>query len=298
MIQPDWIAADWGTSHLRVWAMSGGKPLAEASSGDGMGTLAPGDFEPALLSLISDWLGPGQTPVIACGMVGARQGWAEAPYLPVPTRPGTSALRVPASDPRLAVHILPGLSQSTPPDVMRGEETQIAGYLAAHPQWDGILCLPGTHCKWVHASAGEVVSFRTFLTGELFALLTTRSVLRHSTAGADFDHSAFAEAVSDTLSRPETLAARLFALRADDLLHGTPAPQTRARLSGLLIGAELAASRAYWLGQEVVVIGAPATTPLYLSALASQGVTATRADTAALTLAGLTAAFHALKDTA
>lgn len=298
MIRPDWIAADWGTSRLRVWAMSGDRPLAEASSGDGMGTLAPGDFEPALLALVSDWLGPGQTPVIACGMVGARQGWAEAPYLPVPTRPGTSALRVPATDPRLSVHILPGLSQSTPPDVMRGEETQIAGYLAAHPQWDGILCLPGTHCKWVHASAGEVVSFRTFLTGELFALLTTRSVLRHSTAGSDFDHSAFAEAVSDTLSRPETLAARLFSLRADDLLHGTPAPQTRARLSGLLIGAELAASRAYWLGQEVVVIGAPATAPLYISALASQGVTATRADTAALTLAGLTAAFHALKDTA
>lgn len=305
-IAADWIAVDWGTSQLRVWAMAEGKPLAEASSGDGMGTLAPGDFEPALLALISDWLGPtstpgpnpGPTPVIACGMVGARQGWAEAPYLPVPARPGTSALRVPATDPRIAVHILPGLSQSAPPDVMRGEETQIAGHLAAHPQWDGILCLPGTHCKWVHASAGEVISFRTFLTGELFALLSTHSVLRHSTAGADFDRSAFAEAVSDTLSRPETLAARLFSLRADDLLHGTPAPQTRARLSGLLIGAELAAARPYWLGQEVVIVGSEATAPLYLSALAAQGVTATRADTAALTLAGLTAAFHALKDTA
>lgn len=296
MIRPEWIAADWGTSHLRVWAMQGDAPVAEATSDKGMGRLAPGGFEPALLDLIGDWLGPGQTPVIACGMVGARQGWTEAPYLPVPARPGTGAVRAPAADPRIAVLILPGLSQSAPADVMRGEETQIAGYLAAHPQWDGVLCLPGTHCKWVHVSAGEVISFRTFLTGELFALLSNQSVLRHSLSTDGFDDTAFDAALAEAISRPEALAARLFSLRAADLLHGTPAPETRARLSGLLIGAELAAARAFWLGQQIVVIGAPATAPLYLRALAAQGAPATRGDAAALTLAGLTAARAALKD--
>lgn len=294
MMRAEWIAADWGTSHLRVWAMQGDTPLASAESDRGMASLAPDQFEPALLELVSNWLGDGVTPVIVCGMVGARQGWAEAPYLPVPARPGTGAIAVPAADPRLAVSILPGLSQSRPADVMRGEETQIAGLLAARPQWDGVICLPGTHSKWVHASAGEVISFRTFLTGELFALLTTRSVLRHSTASDGFDQPAFVQAVADAMARPEALAARLFELRAADLLQSAPAAKARARLSGLLIGAELAAARPFWLGQDITVIGSPATAPLYESALAAQGVPSTRADVTAVTLAGLTAARQAL----
>jgi len=290
MIRADWIAADWGTSHLRVWAMQGERPIAEASSARGMGTLTPGEFEAALLELVEDWLGDGATLVLACGMVGARQGWAEAPYLPVPAAPGAGAIKVPARDPRLSVHILPGLSQLGPPDVMRGEETQIAGYLSSRPQWDGVLCLPGTHSKWVHASAGEVISFRTFLTGEMFALLCNQSVLRHSLSNDGFDDAAFAEALSDAMSRPAELGARLFGLRAADLLTGATPAQTRARLSGLLIGVELAAARPFWLGRELVVIGAEATAPLYQRALSVQGAPCTRADVTEMTLAGLIAA--------
>jgi 2-dehydro-3-deoxygalactonokinase len=201
----------------------------------------------------------GPMDVLACGMVGSRQGWAEAPYVAVPARPATlSPVPVATKDSRLRVSILPGLKQAVPPDVMRGEETQIAGFLAAAPGFDGVLCLPGTHAKWVQISAEEVVSFRTFMTGELFELLSTQSVLRHSIAGAGADPDAFREAVSDTLSRPETLAQRLFSIRAGQLLDGTSGEVGRARLSGALIGAELAAAKPYWLGQEVVVAGAPA----------------------------------------
>ncbi len=296
MIRADWIAADWGTSHLRVWAMQGERPIAEASSARGMGTLAPAEFEAALLELVEDWLGDGATPVLACGMVGARQGWVEAPYLPVPTSPGAGAISVPARDPRLSVHILPGLSQPSPPDVMRGEETQIAGYLSSRPQWDGVLCLPGTHSKWVHASAGEVISFRTFLTGEMFALLCDHSVLRHSLSTDGFDDAAFAEALSDAMSRPAELGARLFGLRAADLLTGATPAQTRARLSGLLIGVELAAARPFWLGREIVVIGAETTAPLYQRALSELGATCTRADVTEMTLAGLVAARRKLQE--
>ncbi len=296
MIRADWIAADWGTSHLRVWAMQGERPIAEASSTRGMGTLTPGEFEAALLELVEDWLGDGATLVLACGMVGARQGWAEAPYLSVPAAPGAGAMKVPARDPRLSVHILPGLSQLGPPDVMRGEETQIAGYLSSRPQWDGVLCLPGTHSKWVHASVGEVISFRTFLTGEMFALLCDHSVLRHSLGRDGFDDAAFAESLSDAMSRPAELGARLFGLRAADLLTGATPAQTRARLSGLLIGVELAAARPFWLGRDIVVIGAEATAPLYQRALSELGAPCTRADVTEMTLAGLVAARRKLQE--
>ncbi|MBL4768139.1 MAG: 2-dehydro-3-deoxygalactonokinase, partial [Rhodobacteraceae bacterium] len=176
----DWIAADWGTTNLRVWAMQGAIPLADATSGDGMAGLTPEAFEPALLNLISGWLGATQLPVIACGMVGAKQGWVEVPYMAVPTLPLARPIPVSTNSAALSVYIIPGLRQPKPADVMRGEETQVAGFLALNPGWDGVICMPGTHTKWVLVSAGEVVSFQTFMTGELFATLGKHTVLRHS----------------------------------------------------------------------------------------------------------------------
>lgn len=293
---PDWIAVDWGTSQLRAYAMVGGEVHGERASDQGMGRLTPQGFEPALLDLIADWLGAAPMQIVVCGMAGARQGWIEAPYRQVPCAPVRSGAFVaaPASDPRLRVQILPGLSQAAPADVMRGEETQIAGLLALDPGFDGVVCLPGTHSKWARVSAGEVVSFQTFMTGELFALLSTQSVLRHGMtaelAGDPVDADAFAGGLSQALSRPERLAAQLFALRAEGLLQGLAPSAARARLSGLLIGAELAAARPYWLGQRVALIGAPALAQRYAAALALQGLDAQSLDGRACTLAGLAAA--------
>lgn len=293
-MQAEWIAVDWGTSNLRAWAMGPGGVLAQGGSDQGMGRLTPDGFEAALLDVISPWLGDGVTPVIACGMVGAAQGWAEAPYAPVPCAPPgrDRALRPPVRDPRLDVRILPGVSQSAPADVMRGEETQIAGFLATAPTFDGVLCLPGTHTKWVHISAGEIVSFRSFMTGELFALLSGQSVLRHSVGGDGWDDAGFAEAVSDAMAAPQRLSTRLFSLRAGTLLEGLPAATARARLSGLLLGMELAGAREYWLGQQVALIGAPRLTGLYRAALAPQGVQPREVDGAEIVLAGLRAAYE------
>lgn len=297
---PDWIAADWGTSNLRVWALDAGGILAEASSDRGMGSLTTEGYEPALLDLIGDWLPQGRvTPVIACGMVGARQGWREAAYRAVPCSPvdAGALTQVATRDPRIRFTIAPGLSQRQPADVMRGEETQIAGALALYPGFDGVICLPGTHSKWAHVSAGEVVSFQTFMTGELFALLSKQSVLRHGLAAegadpADFDGGAFDAGVSETLSRPERLAARLFGLRAEGLLAGLSPATGRSRLSGLLIGAELAAARPYWLGQRVALIGAPLLNDAYARALGAQGVGAETLDATACTLAGLSTLYR------
>lgn len=290
-----WIAVDWGTSNLRAWVMGATGAIKMVSSDKGMGALERDGFEPELLRLVGDFLPEtGQVPVIACGMVGARQGWAEAPYVTTPcTAPGVAQAITPeVSDPRLQVSILPGVSQASPPDVMRGEETQIAGYLAANPDFDGVLCLPGTHTKWVHISAREIVSFRTFMTGEIFALLSGQSVLRHSVSGDGWDQAAFDEAVSDAMSAPQKFTARLFSLRAGSLLDGTSAATSRARLSGLLMGLEIAGAKEYWLGREIVLIGAPKLNQLYKAALAPQGASVTETDGAEIVLAGLKAAYE------
>lgn len=292
----EWIAVDWGTSHLRVWAMSADDDvLARAQSDRGMGQLTREQFEPALLELVGDWLIQPRVAV-ACGMVGSRQGWIEAPYQQVPCAPGLGqAVLAPTQDKRLAVYVIPGLRQDAPADVMRGEETQIAGFLAFNPGWDGVLCLPGSHTKWAHISASEVVSFQTFMTGELFAAISDHTVLRHSATGPDWAHEAFEAAVTDALSKPEMLAARLFSLRAEGLLHGMSPGAARARLSGLLIGAELAGSRPYWLGQNIAVLGDDAIARCYADALALQGHAPLAVNAETATLAGLSACHSALK---
>ncbi len=286
----DWIAVDWGTSRLRAWAMSpAGEVIAEDASDRGMGGLRPDEFEPALLDLVEPWLGQGTTPVTACGMVGSRQGWSEAPYVDVPCKPlELQPVPVATRDRRLSVSLVPGIRQLRPPDVMRGEETQIAGYLSAFPGFDGVICLPGTHTKWAEVSAGEVVGFRSFMTGELFAVLSHYSVLRHS-IGEGWDDAAFAESVADALSKPEMLAARLFTIRAEGLVSGLAPGAARARLSGLLTGAELAAARPFWLGRHVAVVGADIPARVYSSALALQGVRPAFAASDTMTRAGLAA---------
>ncbi len=291
----DWIAIDWGTSNLRAWSMTdAGETIDQLVSPAGMATLKPTQFESTLLELVSHWIGKRTVPIIACGMVGARQGWTEAPYTVAPCPAAlTEFVKAPATDPRLDARIIPGICQKIPPDVMRGEETQIAGFLAGNPGFDGVLCLPGTHTKWVHVSACEIVSFRTFMTGELFGLLSTQSVLRHSVGGDGWDFAAFADALDITRSRPESLAARLFELRAEDLVLGLSGATARSRLSGMLIGAELAAARSYWLGQQVALIGASDITSIYAVALNAQGVDPIVAEGDTMTLAGLTVARRA-----
>lgn len=299
-VDPDWIGIDWGTSNLRAWAMdAGGSVLAEASSDQGMGRLSQDAFEPALRRLIAPWRQGGRMmQVIACGMVGSRQGWVEAPYSDVPCAPlAGKPVRVPQTDPGLQVHVVPGLRQRRPADVMRGEETQIAGFLALNPKFDGVVCLPGSHSKWVQISAGEVVSFRTAMTGELHAALSGHTVLRHTLDGSEWDSGAFVEAVGDGLSRPEALAVRLFEIRANELVNGTGPGHARARLSGLLIGSELAAMRPYWLGQQVALIGAPELSARYHTALEAQGLAPIRTAGDAMTRAGLLAARRRLEET-
>lgn len=295
-----WIAVDWGTTHLRAYAMSeNNQVIDDASSNKGMGVLTPEAFEPALLNTIQGWLPEaGRIPVIACGMVGARQGWTEAPYSTTPCEPYTikHIVQVGTQDTRIKVYILPGISQAEPADVMRGEETQIAGLLANKPRRADSVCLPGTHSKWVSLKDRKIDHFTTSMTGEMFSLLSEHSILRHSTSKSGWDDDLFLEGAKSGIEHPENLLSNCFRLRARYLLNDLPPVRARSHLSGLLIGAEISGAKRYWQSQHVAIIGDPVLTALYANALSLLNVDLNVYDPKTMTLAGLINAYQSLSD--
>ncbi|WP_303504367.1 2-dehydro-3-deoxygalactonokinase [Pacificibacter sp. 1_MG-2023] len=286
-----WIAVDWGSSNLRIWAMgSNGAVIERITSDQGMLGLTKDQYEPVLMAHIEPWLGDAPMPVIACGMVGSRQGWIEAPYETVPVRPASQVVTVQTCDPRIDVRVIAGLQQLEPADVMRGEETQIAGYLAQNPRYSGVLCLPGTHSKWVAIDSGKITSFQTVLTGELFDLLAEKSILRHS-IGA-WNEASFLQAITQSAQAPEALLTGLFGLRASQLLHGDDTG--KARLSGMVIGTELGATKAFWQGKDTVIIGAGELARLYGAALSKLGATVNVEKVDTMTLSGLKTVYESV----
>ncbi len=289
-----WIAVDWGTTRLRCWALSADNTILDhAESEQGMNAVVSsgGDFETHLLALIQPWLNPEQTiPVIACGMVGAKQGWQEVPYVAAPCSPVTPQLPVPTRSDQIEVRIHAGVKQDSPADVMRGEETQIAGLLAEQPNFTGLVCLPGTHTKWARVAHGHIQNFETSLTGELFSLLAEHSVLRLTIAETGWDEPAFLEGVHTSYKHPETLLNQAFRLRAEALLNQLDPVHARSHLSGLLIGHELAgALKNTSPAESICLIGAASLIPLYEQALESLGRETTSLAAETALVAGLSA---------
>jgi len=279
---PAFIAIDWGTSSFRAWLMaSDGTPLAESRSDEGMRHCSAAGFEPVFRRHVSA-LGGNSLPVIICGMAGARQGWREAPYVETPTRLdalGDNAVRV---DIDRDVRILPGIAQvsASEPDVMRGEETQILGSI--EPDFSGLVCIPGTHSKWVRIENGAVTGFSTYMTGELFELVAGHSVVA---LALDKDikptpeSDAFAAGLAAGEAADTAITSALFRIRSSMLLGFSERQDGAARLSGLLIGAEIGdAARRHGRHQPVRLIAAGSLAGLYEAALTRAGFTVTVAD--------------------
>lgn len=274
------MVVDWGTSRFRGWLMSDGAALAESRGGEGMLHCATTGFAPVLRDHLAKLGAPAAAPVLICGMAGARQGWVEAPYLKTPTRLDTlheGAVRVDAPG---DIRILPGIAQARVdrPDVMRGEETQLLGM--TEPDFTGLVCIPGTHSKWIRIEDGGIVEFSTYMTGELFSVVAQHSILVHAVETASpADSQPFRDGLSTALAAPTALTASLFRLRAAQLLGFEQRADGAARLSGLLIGTELAdAQRRYGSQRSVRLIAAGALGRLYEAALGAQGVDVTTVD--------------------
>jgi len=295
----EWIALDWGTSNVRAWAMSGDEAVVSTSSEKGMARLAAPDY-PGVLEELIDALGvdlPRPCPILACGMVGARQGWTEAAYLELPAdlgQLGSSAVRPENRPADREVHILSGVCQrGSTEDVMRGEETQLLGLMALHAEFAGLACLPGTHSKWARISDGRLVEFSTSMTGELYEVLSRHSVLRHS-MGEPRDPQTHADGLDEGLTvgldTPEKLTSLLFRTRAASLLSGKDPDWCAGYLSGVLIGAEVAGQRGARGDGPIMLVGSESLCSLYASAIKKDGGTTETIDATHATLAGLNAA--------
>ncbi|WP_420550736.1 2-dehydro-3-deoxygalactonokinase [Litorivicinus lipolyticus] len=299
MTPASFVGVDWGTSSFRLWALTDHGHILAASRGPyGMAQLKKDDYASVLNNSLDDLGVDASVPVIICGMAGAAQGWHEAPYCSAPAhlhQLGVDAVRVPGVN--RDVRILPGVKQQHPANVMRGEETQIAGLLHSHPDFSGTVCMPGTHTKWVTIQNQSIVDFETCMTGEQFALLSSQSVLSHSMSSTEWDDNAFLDGVRETLAQSDAVARRLFSIRAETLVGTQTAAQARARLSGLLIGQELAATRPYWRDQCVTLIGEPDLCALYAIAFASCDARSHTMTGESMTIAGLVSAYTVNKDT-
>jgi 2-dehydro-3-deoxygalactonokinase len=269
------IAIDWGTTNFRAALLDdAGTVLQRRQAPRGISQVAPGRYGATLTELLGDWflLQP-QAPVLMAGMVGSAGGLVEVPYLPCPASTADLSEHlfvVPELDVGREVRIVPGLSArsvSGHHDVMRGEEVQIAGSEAD----DRILCLPGTHSKWVLMRGGRVESFSTSMTGDAYAALRGHTILRQFAAEGEHDPGAFARGM-DCAGRPGGLLHHLFSDRSEVLLGDLPAASAASYLSGLLIGSEVAAmTRALDCSPGVDVIGTTALASLYGEALDASG---------------------------
>ncbi len=250
MSEAAYVAVDWGTSSFRLWLIDrSGIVLAERRSDEGMMTAGKRGFAAVLQSHLVAVDAAPALPVIICGMAGARQGWVEAGYVDTPA-PIASVLKHAVTVPGQTrdIRILPGIAQRdrNAPDVMRGEETQLLGALGLDAAGGALVCMPGTHSKWVSVRAGTVERFATFMTGELFSAVSEATILSLAVAGADDadDIDAFTSAVIAAFERPAFAANLLFQVRSGQLLHGGTPAAAREKISGTLIGLELAAGLA------------------------------------------------------
>ncbi|WP_112312999.1 2-dehydro-3-deoxygalactonokinase [Pseudogemmobacter bohemicus] len=296
------VAVDWGTSSFRLWVMAAdGAVLGESRGPEGMAHCVTAGFAPVLAAHLAAASAPSDWPVLICGMAGARRAWAEAPYadLPAPVSVlAAQALRLPPEQAGMRdIRILPGLAARDParPDVMRGEETQLLGLALMGHQ--GLVCMPGTHCKWARLEAGAVTDFRSFLTGELYELLSKHSILRlglPESGNPSPDDPAFVQAVDQALADPGLLTEALFPVRASGLLGYATPEAARARLSGLVIGTEIGRMAPQVGADGMTLLGQQGLGALYLAALQQAGLTPRLADAETATRAGLLAAAQAI----
>ena len=252
-----WIAIDWGTSFFRAYLIENDQVSDSIHTKDGMKFLEKASFEKTLIKLIEPWLENNyKIEVLASGMVGSKQGWVEAPYQSTPCNLHNINFISPSvKDKRFSLKIFSGISQSNKPDVMRGEETQIAGFLHDNPNFNGSICLPGTHSKWVQIENGHIINFKTFMTGELFEIISKNSVLIHSVTSNKIKKNELIMAVDEIFKKPEIFGNALFQLRADDLINSRGSEIYKSKLSGYLLGLELLGSLEFWQKKDIVLIG-------------------------------------------
>lgn len=264
-----YIAVDWGTTNRRAYRVAADGGLVDAiEDSTGVTSVAPGGFAAEVAAIRARL---GDLPMLLAGMIGSNRGWREAAYVPCPAAASDLAGTILWVE-EGRTGIVPGVCQTSAdaPDVMRGEEVQVFGaHAAGRVGGDALLCLPGTHAKWVVLQAGRIEAFRTLLTGEMFALVRQHSILADQLGGPVRVNAAFLAGVDAALDGLDPLAG-LFRVRAAHLL-GQAAEEPACYASGLMIGADVRAGLAFGGSADVALIGSPELCALYAAAVERAG---------------------------
>lgn len=277
MSAPSFIAVDWGTSSFRLWVLSeSGATLSESRGPDGMLSAAREGFANVLDRHLYEANAPADLPILACGMVGARGGWMEAGYVETPAPLSEIAgCAVAVSHGGRDIRILPGMCQKREgrPDVMRGEETQLLG-ASSTISGKAHVVMPGTHSKWVSVEDGIVTGFSTFMTGELYDMITKHTILAapDGVTPEGASSAAFIDAVRAAFAQPGRLTSQLFAARSGQILNGLSPAAALAHNSGTLIGAEIGGATASTNPGTVCLVASGRLAALYQSALQTVGI--------------------------
>ncbi len=277
------VAVDWGSTNRRIFHIVDG--VVTARSADDRGLRAVTDFPSEIARLRA---GAGALPLLLAGTIGSNRGWVEVSYVPAPARLADVAAGVLAvAD---GVSIVPGISFADPlrPDVMRGEEVQLFGALALGLIGDGLVCLPGTHSKWVEIDDSAIDSFRSVMTGDILAALQSASILSDLLVDAPACDAVFAQGVDHGLEAND-LTAELFTTRARVLTQGMSRADAASRISGLLIGADVRIGLGHRRADVVPLIGTPALCARFALALQRAGRESVIIDGDAAFVAGATA---------
>jgi len=278
------IAVDWGTTNRRAYRLDGSGKCVDQFEDD-KGVLSVGEAFPAAVAEIRQRLG--DHPLLLAGMVGSNRGWKEAPYVPCPAGLEDLSGHLTWVGEREA--IVPGVSYvgNGRADVMRGEEVQLLGAVAAglvDPM--SLVCHPGTHNKWATLRKGEISEFRTVMTGELFSLLKEHSILADLLQGPVEPNDVFKEAARIAVFN-EMLPAELFSVRSRVLLGQAKKEDAASYASGLLIGTDVRIGLALPTAAQITVIGRPELTHLYAAAIGQAGRDALELDGEQCFLAGI-----------
>src|SRR4051812_27927523 len=192
MHAPEFLACDWGTTHLRAWVLTADRHILRHQTFPyGVSRLSRGEAKQIFSNNIRRTMEAEHLPALLCGMIGSDLGWTPVPYQACPAGLSTLADALFQIEDRPGAWIVPGLrcaGITDAPDVMRGEETQILGWLAEDSSRGSgrlVICHPGTHTKWALIDDGCIVRFITAMTGELFDVLRSHSVLQTDSAAGD-----------------------------------------------------------------------------------------------------------------
>jgi 2-dehydro-3-deoxygalactonokinase len=239
-----WVIVDWGTTNFRAFLMTADNQcLDRIESKTGLLNIKNRQFEQTLATSLKPWdIESNPYPIYMAGMVGSKQGWHEAPYLPTPlslAELSDSCLRF-ETEWGSEIHIIPGVSHQVDAnqlDVMRGEEVQILGLVQLGYQQNSMVILPGTHSKHAHLKQGQLVSFSTFMTGEFYSLLSEHSILGRNLTAQIQSKDAFIKGVHE--GAKGNLMNTAFMARTHRLFEHLKESEVHDYLSGLVIGKEV-----------------------------------------------------------